>query len=210
MIKNLKILHVCVFAISLLNISRSHGQSFQAAPATNGSALVPSTMPAIFPTPVSTEIGRGNFKLGTSITLIFSGTVDKGTRSLVSKVLENAGVKSIKQAKKLPKTIDGNYMLIGTHTAPLVLNDLKKITATLDTNANGYTLASKLIDKGSVITLTAKDAAGLYYAVQTFRQLANRSIFPEIVINDHPALPIRGTIEGFYGKPWSMEERERH
>ncbi len=210
MINNLKILRVCVLAISLLNIGQSHGQSVQAAPAAHGSAIVPSAMPAIFPTPVSTEIGKGNFKLGTSVTLIFSGTVDKGTRSLVSKVLADAGVKTIKQAKKLPKTIDGNYMLIGTHTAPFVLDGLKKVTASLDTNASGYTLASKLIDKGSVITLTAKDADGLYFAVQTFRQLANRSIFPEIVINDHPALPIRGTIEGFYGKPWSMEERERH
>jgi len=31
-----------------------------------------------------------------------------------------------------------------------------------------------------------------------------------MVIQDHPAMPIRGTIEGFYGAPWSMADRTRH
>ncbi|RYF31636.1 MAG: beta-N-acetylglucosaminidase, partial [Cytophagaceae bacterium] len=53
-------------------------------------------------------------------------------------------------------------------------------------------------------------AAGLFHAARTFRQLVERKYIPALVIQDHPAMPIRGTIEGFYGAPWSMADRAKH
>jgi len=125
-------------------------------------------------------------------------------------VLKDAGVTTVKTAKKLPKNIDATYILLGTHADPAALDALKQLTTTVDTAASGYTLASKPMGAGALVALVGKDANGLYYAAQTFRQLARRAVIPAVVINDHPALPIRGTIEGFYGKPWSMREREKH
>lgn len=58
------------------------------------------------------------------------------------------------------------------------------------------------------ITLEGKDENGLFHAAQTFRQLAHRPSISVLVIKDHPLMPIRGIIEGFYGAPLSMADRK--
>ncbi|WP_437918665.1 beta-N-acetylhexosaminidase family protein [Sphingobacterium sp. LRF_L2] len=211
MTNNFKKLLLAVVTMPLLCVSISPAQSAKDTFLTKSSSLPdPSTLPSIFPTPVSIELGKGSFMLGQSVFLVSPAMVGSETQSLLTKVLKDAGVQTIKTVKKIPKIIDGIYIVIGTQEEPYVVDALKQITNTLDTNTNGYTIASKLTYKGALLTLVGKDADGLFYAVQTFRQLVNRAVLPAIVINDHPALPIRGTIEGFYGKPWSMKEREKH
>ncbi|NEL81177.1 MAG: beta-N-acetylglucosaminidase, partial [Xanthomonas perforans] len=61
-----------------------------------------------------------------------------------------------------------------------------------------------------LITLAGHDNDGLFHAAQTLRQLVERPAIPTLAIQDHPAMPIRGTIEGFYGAPWSMADRSKH
>lgn len=209
--KNLKRLLLAAVTIPFLGATTTFAQSSKAQHLTDNSfSQKVSTMPAIFPAPVSMELGKGNILLGKSVVLVSSSTVDAGTSALVAQILKGAGVQSVKTAKKLPKKLDATYIVLGTQQDSQVLDALKQITSTTDTAASGYTLASKQMDTGALITLVGKDVNGLYYAAQTFRQLAQRGSIPALVINDHPALPIRGTIEGFYGKPWSMEEREKH
>lgn len=61
------------------------------------------------------------------------------------------------------------------------------------------------------IALGGEDAAGQFYAVQTLRQLFVRSgsrwKVPGVRVSDFPSMPLRGTIEGFYGEPWTQAER---
>ncbi len=211
MTNNLKRLLRAVVAMPLLGVSMTFAQSSLNPPLSNSSSpSKTSTLPAIFPTPVSMELGKGNFSLGKSVVLVSSSSVDAGSSALIAGVLQDAGVKTVKTAKKLPKKIDATYILLGTHADAQVLDAVKQITSSIDTAVSGYTLASKPVGDGALVALLGKDANGLYYAAQTFRQLAARAAFPALIINDHPALPIRGTIEGFYGKPWSMLEREKH
>src|SRR5690606_6802801 len=57
------------------------------------------------------------------------------------------------------------------------------------------------------IVLAADSPAGAFYAAQTLRQLAGDGGVAGVGVVDHPAMPLRGTIEGFYGSPWTHEER---
>lgn len=52
-------------------------------------------------------------------------------------------------------------------------------------------------------------ARGLLHARTTLDQLADAhaGLMPEVTIDDAPVLGRRGIIEGFYGEPWSHEER---
>ena len=70
--------------------------------------------------------------------------------------------------------------------------------------AEGYTLS--LTDAG--IAIAAKDASGLFYAAQTLRQLLASNTYRAVTIKDWPAISFRGTVEGFYGQPWSFEARK--
>lgn len=53
------------------------------------------------------------------------------------------------------------------------------------------------------------DERGTFYAVQTLKQLLDGNTLPEIEIKDFPAVAYRGVVEGFYGQPWSHEDRIR-
>lgn len=67
------------------------------------------------------------------------------------------------------------------------------------------------IDKNGV-RISAYDKSGVFYALQTIRQLLDSPVaangtLPVISVNDYPDLPYRGVVEGFYGNPWSHEVR---
>jgi hypothetical protein len=70
--------------------------------------------------------------------------------------------------------------------------------------SEGYTL--KLTETG--VDIAAKDASGLFYAVQTLRQLLQSEKFMTVTIKDWPSIRFRGSVEGFYGQPWSFEARK--
>lgn len=70
------------------------------------------------------------------------------------------------------------------------------------------------------VRIRANQPAGLFNGVQTLRQLLPAKVendtqqsgswtVPGGQIIDYPELPIRGAIEGFYGPPWSHEDRLR-
>lgn len=54
-------------------------------------------------------------------------------------------------------------------------------------------------------------ARGAFYAAQTLRQLLDEakrtSFIQEQTIEDFPDVVFRGTVEGFYGEPWSFDDR---
>lgn len=168
------------------------------------------TLPAIFPAPVSIELGKGAFALGTSVNLIVPSGTDTASVSMVRRILTSAGVETIATVKQLPSVLDRPYIILGTTEGTIVQAALKRKGIVPDNNTEGYTVLSEIVNNGALITLAGHDADGLFHAVQTFRQLLTRPFIPALVIRDHPAMPIRGTIEGFYGKPWSMTDREKH
>lgn len=173
---------------------------------TNAFAQQTNTLPAIFPAPVSIELGKGAVTLGRSAVLIVATGADAETVELVRSSLTAAGVETITTAKQLPQVTEIPHIILGTGNDAIVRTALSRTGAVADSNREGYTIASK----GALIVLAGYDADGLFHAAQTFRQLAKRSNIPALVIKDHPAMPIRGTIEGFYGKPWSMTDRTKH
>ena len=76
----------------------------------------------------------------------------------------------------------------------------------------GYVLSVRPGDSvGGTVVIEGKDGDGTFYGVQTLRQLADEReddvILAAADIRDEPSMSVRGTIEGFYGNPWSHEDR---
>ncbi|MDG5798914.1 beta-N-acetylglucosaminidase domain-containing protein [Marinilabiliaceae bacterium ANBcel2] len=65
----------------------------------------------------------------------------------------------------------------------------------------------------SGITLYGNDNAALFYGVQSLKQLIykadNIQRIPQVELIDYPDVEFRGTVEGFYGEPWSHDDRLR-
>ncbi|MEA9565485.1 beta-N-acetylglucosaminidase domain-containing protein [Xanthomonas sp. WHRI 8932A] len=170
----------------------------------------PVTQPVLFPTPVSIVLDGQTISLGRSVVLVVAPGADPASVALVRGLLGSAGVSKIATASRLPTTLDRPHIVIGTGDAAVVRDALTRSKAMQDTHTEGYTLASVALGGGSLITLAGHDSDGLFHAVQTLRQLLERPAIPALVIQDYPAMPIRGTIEGFYGAPWSMADRSKH
>ncbi|OCG98427.1 beta-N-acetylglucosaminidase domain-containing protein [Xanthomonas euvesicatoria] len=181
-----------------------------AAPALAQAVTEPVTQPAIYPTPVSITLDGATVTLGRSVVLVVAPGADKATVALVRRILDSAGVTKIATATRLPAALDRPHIVLGTGDAAVVRDALTRSKATQDTHKEGYALASVALDRGSLITLAGHDDDGLFHAAQTLRQLVERPAIPTLTIQDYPAMPIRGTIEGFYGAPWSMSDRSKH
>lgn len=72
----------------------------------------------------------------------------------------------------------------------------------------GYVL--KVDAASDTVVIEGKDGDGTFYGVQTLRQLdmADEGMsLAEADVSDAPTMATRGTIEGFYGNPWTHADR---
>ncbi|NEC63572.1 beta-N-acetylglucosaminidase domain-containing protein, partial [Streptomyces sp. SID9727] len=79
--------------------------------------------------------------------------------------------------------------------------------ARADLPAGGYRLAAGRVAKRDTVALEGVGEDGLFHAVQTLRQLVRGGRIAGVTVRDWPATAVRGLTEGFYGQPWSQEER---
>ena len=82
---------------------------------------------------------------------------------------------------------------------------VSKYTRMIPRHPEGYYLS---IDKDRIV-LAGNDERGLFYAMQTLRQLAQGEQLPLAEVKDYPLVRFRGVVEGFYGTPWSHQARMR-
>ena len=81
---------------------------------------------------------------------------------------------------------------------------VNKYKKNIPAKAEGYFL--KVTDKE--ILIAGNDEKGLYYGIQTLLGMMQQGKLEACTITDWPDVPFRGTVEGFYGTPWSHEARK--
>lgn len=92
---------------------------------------------------------------------------------------------------------------VGTGAGSTAWTTLAELRPEL-TPAEGYILR---VRPGEVM-IAAADAAGARHGRVTLDQLLEgRDELEQLTITDWPTLPRRGVIEGFYGEPWSRDDR---
>lgn len=175
-------------ALSVALLSSSHGiaaESVSPAMAPTKGALADA--PAVYPVPQKMTKKQGQLEA-------------KGLNYQNSKADKDA-LDAL--AKEFPSTEGGVTLLIGTKDDPA----LAQFAAKLPDVPESYVL-EVLPDK---VVIVGKDDHGTFYGVQTLLQLIQKKgkgiSMPMVEIVDFPDIRFRGTVEGFYGKPWSFEDR---
>ncbi|MFE3740154.1 beta-N-acetylglucosaminidase domain-containing protein [Streptomyces sp. NPDC059134] len=197
--------------------------SFAAAPAgtssgTPSAASAPADpLPVVTPTPQRmTATGRA-LRVPDRVRLAVGEGTDAAGLTVIREALTSAGVRVIDQvplggtgaAPRDPRLT----VVVGSATDPAVARALRAAGGSVPGTpvAEGYALASGEGDgrTGATAVLAGNDADGVYYAAQTFRQLVTpaRRTLAAVSITDHPLMSLRGSIEGFYGAPWSHADR---
>lgn len=101
----------------------------------------------------------------------------------------------------LPEGAKGMSVTLGVRGDKTV----SKVESKIPNKQDAYYL--NITPKGIVIA--GNDVAGLFYGVQTLKQLLNAPELTQVEIVDWPDIEWRGVIEGFYGNPWSYQDRLR-
>ncbi|MBQ1178577.1 MAG: beta-N-acetylglucosaminidase domain-containing protein [Bacteroidaceae bacterium] len=58
------------------------------------------------------------------------------------------------------------------------------------------------------VVIAGNDASGTYYGVQSYLQLAEQPEVQSVTVTDWPEVADRGLVEGYYGNPFSDEDRK--
>src|SRR3569833_2321042 len=116
----------------------------------------------------------------------------------VRTALTKAGATDIRQAAADPRTEVTVWLSGG---AP-VLKGLGVADHT-GLGPEGYVLAAGRHGGRAHIVLDGVDGAGAFYAAEALGRLLRGRWMPGVAVRDWPAMRYRGSIEGFYGFPWS-------
>ncbi|MPV48416.1 carbohydrate-binding protein, partial [Pseudactinotalea sp. HY160] len=139
-----------------------------------------------------------------AVTIVAAADVDAVALAALEVLIETAGGTPVVATAPA----EGVTIHLGTDepalTAALTAIEGPSLT---DLPAEGYVLASGTADGRPTLVLAGADGTGTYYAVQSLRQLITDGIAAPMRVRDFPLMSIRGTIEGFYGTPWSHEAR---
>ncbi|MGW9629624.1 beta-N-acetylglucosaminidase domain-containing protein [Agromyces sp. NPDC055520] len=174
-------------------------------------AAAPPTgeLPTVSPTPQSFTRAGGDLNVPGRVEVVVDDATDAAALAELRESLSAHGVDRIDERAK------------ASGTAPLTIKLGAASRADIDAalgdteapqHAEGYALlADASAGPLGTVALGGVDAAGQYYAVKTLDQLFvpkdDGYRIAGASISDSPSMPLRGTIEGFYGEPWSHAER---
>ncbi|RIQ11047.1 beta-N-acetylglucosaminidase domain-containing protein [Jiangella rhizosphaerae] len=176
---------------------------------TSGAPAAAAAPIDVFPVPQQVERLGDDLRLPPRVRVVEAADADPAAVDALAAVLADAGLTPVDGIAPVTVRLAGPDGAAGTAGALAELG----VDGPAGLPAEGYVLASGRAGRGFEVVLAGADAAGQFYAVQTLRQLLTaergRVSLPAVAVRDHPALEWRGTIEGFYGEPWSHEDRLR-
>lgn len=175
-------------------------------------AAAPPTgpLPTVSPTPQSMTRAGADINVPGRVEIVIDESTDAAALAELHATLGEHGVDRIDErptaSGTAPLTIE-----LGAASRADIIDTLGETDA--PDHAEGYAVRADA-SQGPLgtIALGGVDPAGQFYAVKTLDQL----FVPKddggyrvagASISDYPSMPLRGTIEGFYGEPWSHDER---
>ena len=144
--------------------------------------------PSIQPTPQSASYGFDKIEKPKLVHLIGKDSADPAAVQLLESLFDEAN-----NAK------ESFPVYVGEKSDDAI----KEFAFQIPNHIEGYYLSIEY-DK---IVVAGNDERGTYYGVQTLKQLMEAERLPLVVIKDYPDILARGVVEGFYGTPWTFDDR---
>ena len=165
-------------------------------------------LPSVWPPPQEISPAGSRVSLNGRVNVVTGDATDEPTIKVVEDVVFAAG--GIVTISSQP-TGQGTQILIGTAKQNSVTYKAAEAltggTAD-DVEPEGYVLGVGEYEQQPTVVLNGVDTRGTFYAAQTLRQLAHiHNGVPGVKVRDWPLMSVRGSIEGFYGIPWSHQAR---
>ncbi|MGV9251227.1 beta-N-acetylglucosaminidase domain-containing protein [Streptomyces sp. NPDC003697] len=174
-----------------------------AAPPAPGTAATHPEQPAtaadvaVWPRPQSLRVTGARVTVPDRVALAADATADPYALDALRELLRRAGVRTITELGPADPVPAGALVVRARTERPHA--DPRHALP-----SGGYVLTSG----PDGVTLGGAGEDGLFHAVQTLRQLVREDgTIPGVTVRDWPGTAVRGTTEGFYGTPWTREQR---
>ncbi|MGW1430314.1 beta-N-acetylglucosaminidase domain-containing protein [Streptomyces sp. NPDC002431] len=196
-------------AVAVLGGILSTGTQAVAAPADPGSLALTApdraddgAPPSVWPRPQSLVAAGPSVPLTTEVTLVAGAGADPYAVDAARTVLREAGVRTVHEA--LPG--GGPVVRLGGDGAREALRALRA-PARGELPSGGYLLSVGRVAGRDTVAIDGSGEDGLFHGVQTLRQLIRDGGVAGVAVRDWPGTAVRGMTEGFYGQPWTLDER---
>ncbi|TWP37890.1 beta-N-acetylhexosaminidase family protein [Leekyejoonella antrihumi] len=179
------------------------------------SGVASDALPSVYPVPHSMSTRGQAVRLGGRVALVTGTGSDADSVAALKTMLGQDGVRHVDQVTGIDqlRARETAIYVGGPEVVPAAaaaLNDLNAGDATA-LPAEGYVLATGEVAGHPSVVLDGHDGTGTFYPVRTLRLLVERhgdsAEVPGVLVRDWPSMSVRGTIEGFYGAPWSDAQR---
>lgn len=161
----------------------------------------------IYPNPHKVEYQEGDYILGKELNVIYDKGIDEATKNRLQEAADLKGIE-VNEAEQPKEGATNVY--VGVHgqdgTAEDYITEEYQPEESLFGKTDSYFLASD----ENVISVLGKDADSAFYGLTTlyhvFAQMDGLTI-RNFEIEDYADVVSRGFIEGYYGNPWSTQDR---
>lgn len=181
-----------------------------------------AALPSVWPRPQSMRAAGSAVPLGDEVTVVADRAADPYSVELLKELLRESGVRTVHT--ELPGR--GPVLRIGGTGAQNALRALRA-PQRADLPSGGYRIAVGQVEGRDTVALDGVGEDGLFHGVQTLRQLITdrnaaagtdrkaagtspktvARVVAGVLVRDWPGTAVRGLTEGFYGQPWSHQQR---
>ena len=162
----------------------------------------------IYPIPQSIKYDNGTVTLGTDANVVFEEGIDEATKN---RLLEVLSIKGINHEESNEIKEDKTNFLIGINNSEGVVDkyftDNNLVNDSHFENHDAHVVSVK----GNVIAVLGKNTDSAFYGITSLKAIFNQlegNELKELLIEDYSDGQWRGFIEGYYGIPWSNENRK--
>ena len=159
----------------------------------------------IYPTPQNVTYGDKEMQLTDQVKLTIGSGIDSYTKTRITDTLNVLKLTGNENA-----AADKTELIVGVYGSGDEADTYGKANGAVAATFDNYD-AYMLYVKGSKIVVLGKDTDAAFYGVTTlkriFEQLSADKKIKELTVTDYAEVQFRGFIEGYYGNPWSLEDR---
>lgn len=161
----------------------------------------------IYPTPQNVEYGNKTLTVSDKVNVVYEQNIDQYTKQHVKDVFAMLN-KAVNETNAVVE--NETNVLVGIHGQEGIVNRYFKEN-NLVGNFDFTKYDASILDiKGNTIAILAKDTDAAFHAVTSLKHIftqVNDNKVTELTIRDYADVKARGFIEGYYGNPWSNEDR---
>lgn len=157
----------------------------------------------LYPIPQNITYGTGNSNLPTAVNAYFGTGIDKYTVERAKQALSHGSL-----TMQEVTSADDAQLIVEIYDADSTNNAI--FGTTVDSTLFAKIDAYLLVIAGNKVGVLGKDTDAAFYGLTTLQQILDQTtggVVRNLTIQDWADVASRGFIEGYYGNPWSTEDR---